>query len=81
MVTEQIHIFNHILLLYLQGGVHRLRFVTAYVLKFIGHSNFNAEGSILIRISPAPCSPWILQIMGTGMANYSHSAYLLFHVY
>lgn len=81
MVTQQIHIFNHILLLYLQHGIHRLRFVTAYVLKFFRHSNFNAEGSILIKISPVPCSPWILQIMDTGMANYWHSAYFLFHVY
>jgi hypothetical protein len=70
MVTEHIHIFNHILLLYLQGGVQRLRFVTVYVLKFIGHSNFNVESSVLIRISPVTCSPWIMQIMGTGMANY-----------
>ena len=70
MVTEQIHIINHILLLFLQGSVHGLRFVTAYVLKFVGHSNFNAEDSIYLRISPVPCSLWILQIMGTGMANY-----------
>jgi len=70
MVTEKIHIFNHILLLYLQHGIHRLRFVTAYVLRFVGHSNFNVEGSILITISPVPCPPWTLQIMGTGMANY-----------
>jgi hypothetical protein len=71
MVTEKIHIFNHILLfLYVQGGEHRFRFVTAYVLKSVGHSNFNVEGSVFIRISPVPCSPWVRQIMGTGMANY-----------
>ena len=70
MVTEQIHIFNHILLLYLLGGVNRLRFVKAYVLKFVGHSNFKVEGSILIITSLVPCSPWILQIMGNGLANY-----------
>jgi hypothetical protein len=75
MVAEQIHIFNHILHVYLQGSVHRFRFVTAYVLKFVGHSNFNLDSSVLIRISPVPCSPWILQILGTGMANYWHSIY------